>query len=235
MSLSVSLCFSKYIVAQIPLENPDTPLRLVLLSSCLAFLIAFLITLVELITGKYSQTIGLFFKESRALYIYGIIYGIFSFLITFFLDSLINSEQIKLEGLGTDNLWIRSFIVGLSIKGLMKISLFNITGGKASEPFPIGPASIIQMFEPSLLIQIGLDEFNAIENFLNPYLKKYASKDISEVRKLILTHLPRIGSPAYRVGLVDDINEIQNVKQLMEIYLIHFGSATFSRVFSRDT
>ena len=207
------------------------PLLTVILSSLLAFLIATLITLLELITGKYPQTIGLFFGESRALWVYGVIYGVFSFLITFFLDSLVNAGQIQIQGLGTDNPWIRSVIVGVSIKGFMKISLFNVTNRNTSQPFPIGPSSIIEMFEPSLLFQIGLDEFNAIANFLNPYLEDPKYEDVGKVRDLILNNLPSIRSPAYRVGLVEDIKEQENVKDLMEIYLAYFGKTAFMRVF----
>ena len=60
--------------------------------SSLAFGIATVIALLELITSKYPRTFFLL-KRSRALYTYALIYGVIAFGVTLGLDVLIKTGE----------------------------------------------------------------------------------------------------------------------------------------------
>ena len=152
-----------------------------LFAALFAGVLASVITLIELVTSKYPRTCHFLFKKSWKLYTYSIIYG----GIAFFFMLLLDSGLIKLEGLGISNIWIQAILVGISTKAFLHIRLFSATIG--SQSFPIGMETILLVFEPWLLEEIKLEEFNAVKEFVSNAETKYSSL---EVVKTKLTELP---------------------------------------------
>ncbi|MBC8123312.1 MAG: hypothetical protein H7Y22_15930 [Gemmatimonadaceae bacterium] len=189
-------------------------------------LLAALIAGLELVTSKYSRTFPLL-NRSLALYIYVLIYVGIGFATMFSLDTLVQAGALKLEGFGLTNPWVQALVLGLSIKAVLHIRLFNVSVG--SESFPVGIATIMQLFEPWLLEQISLDEFNAVRTFLAPALSSY--QDLDEVKKKIKGNLPRSFSGSQRIAFEVDIRNSTTVDEAMELYLGRFGVVSLNRIF----
>lgn len=170
----------------------------------LAFIIASLISMLELITSKYPRTFFLL-KKSWALYTYALIYGVISFVVMLVLNSLIIAGIVKLEGVGISNLWTQSIAVGLATKAFLHIRFFNVSSG--SQSFPVGTETIVQLFEPWLLRTIELDNFNAVRNFINSRANKY--NDLNDVKTKSRNNLPRTFSEQDRTAFQADIDKEQ--------------------------
>ena len=192
----------------------------------LTFLIASLITSLELITSKYPRTFFLL-KKSWAIYSYAFIYGLIGSIVMLGLDQLINAGIIQVSGFGLSNPWIQSITVGLTIKAFLHINLFNVTVG--SQSFPVGVESIVQIFEPWLLRTIELDNFNSVRNFINPRANKYSN--LEDVKKKIIADIPRTFSEQERVAFKTDIEKANNINEAMELYLNFLGKMSFERLF----
>jgi hypothetical protein len=191
----------------------------------LALAIASLITTIELITSKYPHTAPLIGK-CRYLYAYVLIYGLISFGVTLGFDQLVQSGRIKLEGVGADPWW-QAVALGFSTKALLHIRIFSVTAGAQS--FPIGTETIVQLFEPWLLDQVMLYEFNAVKKFIAP--RAAAHLNLAQVKRDILENLPPAFSGPERTAFQADINNQTSVVDAMEMYLSRFGKASFDRVF----
>ena len=192
----------------------------------LALAIASLVTAIELITSKYPHTAPLI-KKCRYLYAYMLIYGLLSFGATLGFDQLFQSGKIRIEGIGSDRWW-QAIALGVSTKALLHIRLFSVTAGAQS--FPIGTETIVQLFEPWLLDQITLYEFNAVRDYLKPRAARHT--DLVQVKADILTNLPPTFSGPERTAFEADINKQTSVVGAMEMYLERFGTRSFDRVFS---
>jgi hypothetical protein len=191
----------------------------------LSLLIAALITAVELITSKYPHTLSLL-KKCRVLYIYALIYGLISFAVMLVFDQLVLANKIQLEGVGS-NPWLQGVAIGLSTKALLHIRFFSVTAGAQS--FPLGTETIVQLFEPWLLDQIMLYEFNAVRDLIQPRAAKYP--DLSGVKARIIADLPPTFSGPEKTAFASDVNDKTSVVGAMEMYLGRFGRTSLDRVF----
>ncbi len=194
-----------------------------LLVALFAGILAFFITLIELVTSEYPRTCYFLFKKSWKLYFYSIIYSAIAFAIMFW---LLESGIIKLEGVGTSNIWVQAILVGISTKAFLHIRLFSATVG--SESFPIGTETILQVFEPWLLTEIKLEEFNAVKEFIGNAETKYSS--LEAVKTKIMENIPSI-SDKDKVIFKLDLDTKTTVSEAMELYLRKFGKKSFSRIF----
>lgn len=188
-----------------------------------AGMLAFVITLIELATSKYPRTCHFLFKKSWKFYSYSIIYGAIAFVFMLWLS---DSGLIKLEGVGISNIWIQSILVGISTNALLHIRLFSVTAG--SQSFPIGIETILQVFEPWLLTEIKLEEFNAVKEFIGNAETKYSNLDT--VKTKIMANIPSI-SDKDKVIFKLDLDTKTTVSEAMELYLREFGKKSFIRIF----
>src|SRR5438093_8324382 len=136
----------------------------------LAFIIAAFFTGLELLTASYPRTYFLVFR-SRALWIYVVIYGFIAAILTLGADQLVAAGKLKLEGFVVGAKWFRAVAIGIAVKSLLHINLFNFTTG--SQSVPIGIETLTKIFEPHLLRALIFDEFNAVRHYLGPYSVKY--------------------------------------------------------------
>lgn len=177
-------------------------------------------------TSKYPRTIFLV-KKCRYLYVYVAIYGLMSFGALLGLNALVEAKKITLEGVGLQSIWVKSIIVGLSTKAFLHISLFSLSvGGKA---FPLGTETIVQIFEPWLLEEIFLFEFNAVSDFIAHHATRYT--DLATVKTTIKGNLPANFTGPERIGFEADVDAKTSVTAAMEVYLRRFGKRNFTRVF----
>lgn len=194
-----------------------------------AFFIAYVIALAQLITEdtRYLRTVSLFLFKSINLHFYGVLYGIFAFLITLLSDYFIEQEIL----LAQSNYFVRAMLIGLFIKSFLKVSFFNLQLTPNSQPVPLGPELIVRIFEPELLYSIGIDRDIAIKSFLSPYIKNYT--DSLQVERLISDNIPRsIPADERKVLIVDDLETRKNnIYDMMEWFLSQFGVKYFKIVF----
>jgi hypothetical protein len=191
------------------MPNPIGPAILALiLASSLAWL--------ELVTSKYVRTFFLI-RNDWALYGYSLVYGVISAGAVVLWDLIPG-----LASQGARNLWFRAIVAGVSSKALLHIRLFTLPGGS-----PFGTESIVNLFEPALLQNIDLNEFNQVRKFVADRAKKY--KDLEVVKKTILENLPTL-EEVERKSFETDI-EKATIVAAMELYLRRFGRANFNMIF----
>ena len=195
-----------------------------------AFGTAALFSTLELITRDYPRTFSLLLRKSWFVALYATIYGVLAAGAVFILDVLIVNKYITLEGLGLSSPLVRAFVVGLLAKALLHLRLFTATIGTQS--VPIGVETILQTFEPWLLKTIELEHFNAVREFLVPYVARY--KNIKEIRDLLKNNLPTALTPTERKALITGSRKGGNPTELLQDYLQLVGKRNFVRVFKLD-
>jgi hypothetical protein len=202
----------------------------------LAFAIAFAIAELELITSKYPRTIQLFWNRSWALWAYGLVYGLISAGFTLGYKALAQQGIVTIHigsggapaPSGDPSIWV-AVMLGLSAKALMHIRLFSIPSGGSEEAMPFGTESIARLFEPWLLQEIALDEFNVVRAFLAPIEAKYT--DLAAVKAKLVANIPPTLDPTARAALITDIQSSADVESALELYLRQFGVVSIDRIF----
>jgi hypothetical protein len=161
------------------------------------------------------------------LHIYGTFYSAFAGCIAFILNNLLSAEIIKISGLGLSNSWWQAILVGVFTKAFMKTRLFTVSNG-VGDPFPVGIDSIVQIFEPWLLNNIRLDDFNHVRTFIKPHADRL--DDLRQVKQCIKRNIPTLPRVEMEAFLVD-LDKTRSTTEAMELYLRRFGTTTFLRVF----
>ncbi len=192
----------------------------------LAFVIAAFISVLELITAKYPRTYFLLRKNLK-LYVYALIYGVIAFGIMLGLRALVTAGTIKLEGLGLSSPWVQAIAVGVTTKAFLHINLFNVTVG--AQTMPVGLETLVQLFEPTLLRMILLDEFNAVRSYVKPYADKHSL--LTDDRAKIKENIPSTLPTQERAAFESDLDKTSTVTEAMELFLRFLGRANFNRVF----
>ncbi len=178
----------------------------------------------SIVTSIYPRTSPFLLRKSWNLYIYSIIYGVLAFFVMLL---IVGSGLVKLEGFGTSNIWIQAIIVGISTKAFLHVRLFSVNTD--SKSFPIGIETILQIFEPWLLTEIDLDEFNIVKEFVDNVEKKHSNLD--EVKKKIIENIPSNLPKKDKSAFLLDLDDRKTVSNSMELYLRQFGKKSFNRVF----
>lgn len=192
----------------------------------LALLLACGFTLLELVTSRYPRTFPLL-RASWQLWAYGSLYGVIAGLVTFALASLTSAGTITLGGIGLSSPWGQAVAVALSTKAFLHIRFFTI--GVGAQSFPVGVESVVQVFEPWMLREIELEEFNAVREYVQPRSARY--NDLTTVRTMIRQDLPQSFSPQERVAFEADLDKTTASVQAMELYLRFVGHRSFNRLF----
>ena len=192
----------------------------------LTFLVAFVFTLTELLSNEYPMTFR-FLKKSKSLYGYGASYGLTSiaFLWTMHYLGLYSCLMTTIFG----NIWVQAIVMGLITKALLHVSIFR------ADSIPIGLETFANIFEPRLLKQIGLDEYNARQRFVRATQARYPILDV--VLALMTQNVPRndlILAETFLADLdyklfVEFSGESDETKIIfaMNMYLVEFGIQTF--------
>ena len=134
-------------------------------------LIAFAISCLELLYGKYKLNHNLVVKKPRYMIWYALVYGLLAILITFLI--LLGEITIN-EFSPSEKPWLVSISVGLTIKSLAKISLYNFNISK--KPVSIGPKLIFDYLDDFLLKKLNDDIDEQLLVIIKRVSKKLSSK-----------------------------------------------------------
>lgn len=135
--------------------------------------------------------------------------------------------KVKLEGLLVSQPWFQAIAVGISVKSLLHINLFNIT--IAGQSRPVGIETLTQFFEPHLLRNVTFYEFNEVRSFIEPY--EQAHPDLTQVRTIISNNVPMTLPQAEIEAFRIDLAKVASVQEAMESGLRFLGRQTFTRIF----
>src|SRR5215471_706233 len=122
----------------------------------LAFVVALVVTGLELITTDYPMTPN-FVLKSIWYYLYVVIYGAIAAVVILILPLI--TDQATVSSVGLANPWIKAAVVGFTIKAFLHVRLFTVSTGPGSS-FPVGIETIVQLFEPWMLRSLELDHWN---------------------------------------------------------------------------
>ena len=197
-----------------------------LVGPLLAFVVAGLVTTLELVTSKFPRT-GFLLRRCPKVYIYASIYGTLAAAIMASLSHLLAADVIQLTGPALSQTWIQALAIGLSTKALLHIRIFNVAvGGK---DFPVGVETLVQLFEPWLLREIELYHFNQMRYFLTPIVESYPELDT--VKAKIRADVPTTLPSAERSAFLHDVEQAENVELAAELYLVLLGRDSLRRLF----
>ncbi len=199
----------------------------------LTFFIAGLLAYLELFSS-YKNVLPLFWN-SLIVGSYVSLYG--GLAVVFLL--LINNNIIPMDAVFADSIvqnwnpWFLAICIGLSAKGLMNISFFNI--GSQSEDgdksIPIGTKSIIFLLDREISDSIRQKSYTVINDFLQPYLNKNLSLD--DAKTLVLNNLPFSFSGDERKAFEVSIRNLEQVDYIYESVLRKFGSKYLDQLFRK--
>jgi len=200
----------------------------------LAFLVAFVFTLTELLSTKYAMTCY-FLKKSPSLYSYAIAYGLFSVFFFYGLDSFGFYSCLITPILG--NVWVQAVATGLITKALLHVSIFR------ADSVPIGLETLVYIFEPRLLRQIALDEYDERQKFIKKSQERFS--DVDDVSNRINQNIPRTVDAEMADIFITDLNyklfvEYANesdetkINFAMDSLLITYGMQSFKRAFPEN-
>jgi hypothetical protein len=199
---------------------------LAILPAILALLIASGVSAWQLLSSNYPNTWFLFtLRRSKALYIYCLLYGGVAFLITLTLDSLITNGIVIIEGLKLESPWIRALIVGLTARGFVQISFFDITAG--ARVISVGPVLVLQLFEPWLVTKIQQDEDSELRRFVQARAQHRNLDDVRQEIKGAPSSLPHPERVAFEI----EIDEAKTVEEAMEKHVKALGRKSFNTTF----
>lgn len=191
----------------------------------LAFVLASLLTTVELITTKYPHTAYLL-RRCWALYAYALIYGVIAVGVTIFWNALSTAGMMHVQGADLSNPWLRALAVGFTVKAFLHVRFFSVTVG--SDSFPIGIETAVQLFEPWLLSTIDLDHFLALGQYIGTRAAKY--NNLQNVQTAIQQNTPQNPSTLSRAFL-SDVQRSTTVADALRLYLTFVGTKLFDSTF----
>jgi len=195
----------------------------------LAFSFAFIFTLTELLSNKYSMTFC-FLSRSKSFFAYGAAYGFSSVAFLWCLQYFGLYSCLVTTLLG--NAWAQAIVIGLITKALLHVSIFR------ADSIPICLETFSHIFEPRLLKQIALDEYNVRQQYISAAQVRYP--DLNLALNLITQNIPDLGpiSEAFFDDLryklfveFDGESDQSKIKFAMNSYLVEFGKQTFQRTF----
>ena len=188
--------------------------------------LAILITLLELVTSKYKRTLFTL-PGIWQFWFYGLIYGAIAGLLGFVVEYLITNKILTMQGPAIDQAWVRGVIIGLTTKALMKTTFFNV--GSGLNPTPIGISTAVQLFEPWLLEDIELANWNGVRRAIEPHALAHAN--LADVKLRIEDNVPSHLSPEMKALILSETSRATTVTKALETYLIYAGRSTLRRVF----
>jgi hypothetical protein len=188
-----------------------------------SFVIAALVTALELITSKYPRT-ARFCVKSPWFHAYFVIYGLLGAGALALLPVL---TQVTFEGVGLSNPWVKAAFVGLSVKAILHIRIFSVTTGPG-QSFPFGLESFVLLFEPWMLRTIELDHFSEQSDFIKPRAARCAN--LAAAQASANANVPPLSS-ADKIAFAADIGQALSPEQVIADYLKYAGVKLTEKTF----
>jgi hypothetical protein len=191
----------------------------------LTFMVAALVTAIELITSKYPRT-ARFALKSVWFYAYIVIYGVLG-AIALALVPLLDG-QVTVEGFGSHNPWIKAALIGFSVKAVLHIRVFSVSTGPG-QSFPVGLETFVLLFEPWMLRTIELDHYNEQDEFIQPRARR--CHGVATTRTRAKNNPPPSLSDAEKVAFKADIDQAAKPVQVIAAYLKYAGIRLTTKTF----
>lgn len=183
------------------------------------------VTLLELTTTQYPHTYFLI-RRSFFYWLYGCIYGGLAAIAYYLLDVLKAEGFVTIEGIGVDNPLVQAAVLGFSTKALLHIRLWSV--GTGPDPFPVGTETLVQLFQPWILMKIRIFEWNGVSTYLVPKAEKYADDGLETIKAKLNADLPPLEEQA-RVALAADIVRCNSISDCFALYLRRAGQEALNR------
>jgi hypothetical protein len=192
----------------------------------LAILIGAVSAVADLLTSDYNTTMSFVLRRSIALYSYALIHGVISgvafMIFPHFVSFRIVDDRISRSP------WIWALVAGIFTRSLLQLNLFTIGTGPTT--IKVGLRSLVNLFEPKLLRDILLDEFNAVRAFVKPYANAYS--DLVSVKERIEQAVPNTLSEPEKQAFLSELQHVTNVTEAMEKFLRFAGRADLAITFA---
>jgi hypothetical protein len=129
---------------------------------------------------------------------------------------------------------VQAVVTGLITKALLHVNVFR------ADSFPIGLETIAYIFEPGLLRQVALDEYDGRQKFIIRTQRSFP--DVDDVANRITQHIPRAVDPELAETFLEDMNyklfveyagetDETRINFAMDSFLITYGMQSFKRAF----
>ncbi len=181
-------------------------------------LIAFLLSSIEVLFGKYKLNHGLLLKKPRYVIYNGLYYAAMAILI----NVLIFIGEIKLNDFDvTQNLWKTSIILGIVTKSIARINLFSIKlDGK---DIPFGFKLFNDFFEDFFLKKISDDADNMLLKEIKSTEKKLKSKTLNWIDRTISQCMPSNMAQIKKESYLADIKTQTTTFDKLNVFANKFG------------
>jgi hypothetical protein len=195
------------------------------LCALIAFVIGSIVPVLELVTGTYPRTFYLI-KRCKALYLYGLMFGLVAAVTAVISSILLANGTIKLQGPMIESPYIQAIVIGISVKAVLHINIFTLTSGKTATP--IGFETFTRFFEAGLLRDLKFFEFMKINGYLAGYVKNLT---LEEARAKAKANIPPALAKEEREEFILDIDDAKTVQEVLELFLRFAGHKAFEWAF----
>ncbi len=187
------------------------------------------VSCLELLSSKYQNTFGFLLGSSRALYLYGLYYGILAGIADLALDGGVLGGVARVaNGQEVTSPWAHALLAGVATKAFMQLNLFTLALNSTTS-MPVGLQTFTQILERPLIRHILLDEFGEVRAFVEPYSQ--VRQNLEEVRALIKKNTPPGLQGPEEKGFAESIDKAGSPLEAMELFIRFVGVKPFRRVF----
>jgi hypothetical protein len=204
----------------------QSKIMIALITFMLATVTGSVFTIFDIVSARFGTTMTLVLRRSKAIYLLGFIHGIIAGLV-----SLLHPHVIDIHfanGTSFRSPWIWAIVTGAFTRSLFQSSFFTVSTGRSSTA--IGLKSIVQLFEPSLMREVILDEFFAVRSFVQKYAASHP--DLDALRALITENLPPDLPEPERQAFLSELALAKTVIEAMEKFLRFVGVSAFRATLS---
>jgi len=191
----------------------------------LTFVVATVVTAIELMTSTYPRTAG-FVVKSRWFYGYILIYGVLGAAALALLPPV--GSEVTMTGVGVDNPWVKAALVGFSVKAFLHIRVFTVSTAP-NQSFPVGLETFVQLFEPWMLTSLDLDHFMEQQAFIRPRATRQV--DLKTAQNAALNSFPTGYSAMVATGFKADVSACTTPTEVISTYLKYCGTRLTAATF----
>jgi hypothetical protein len=179
----------------------------------------------DLLTAEYNTTMWFVLRKSAAFYLYTLIYGAISGLAFMIFPHFVSLRMVDAQMPGSP--WIWAILTGIFTRSLLQLNLFSIGTGPTT--MKVGLRSLVNLFEPKLLRDILLDEFNAVRAFVTTRVDTHT--DLTSVKERIEQAIPDTLPEPEKQAFLRELAQPTTVTEAMEKFLRFVGRGDFVLTF----
>lgn len=184
----------------------------------IVFIFGLILSIGEILFGKYQLNYSLVLKRPKFIIIYGLFYGIVGVLILI----LINSSELKINDLLLAKSPILvSIIIGLTIKPISRVNLYTFSSGE--KQFHVGFKQISGFFDNLALKRINDIVDEEIIRRVKDVKQNLNQKSAGAIDRLIEDSLPSHIVGVKRAAFIKEISETKDKFDKLRYFAVKFG------------